>query len=292
MAMQPACTDEHDAQDAHTHIGALLRHPAIWRARDRQDRPADGHPSGHPLLDAQLPARGWPRSGLVELLINRPGIGELQLLMPLLARLSAEDARWIAWIHPPFTPYAPALTHQRVQLEKLLWVRTRDDRETLWATHQSLDSGSCSLVLGWSDKDILASESRRLQVSASDGDTLCILFRPLAAGRQASSAALRLALRACPEGLRVETLKCRGSWPAQPVAVTLPDAPGFQPERVTPPLPFPLPVRGNTSGAQQELFARTREKTRHVPSLPETPTPLPVAGNPSPGSSPRSRAFL
>ena len=59
-------------------------------------------------LDGQLPGGGWPDSGLVELLPNESGIGELRLLMPALAKLSRE-ARWIAWIAPPYLPYAPAL---------------------------------------------------------------------------------------------------------------------------------------------------------------------------------------
>ncbi len=284
MATQQAATEQES-------LGSLLRHPAIWRARDRHTRPACGHSSGHAVLDQQLPEQGWPRAGLVEILLDRHGIGELQLLMPLLARLSQQDERWITWVAPPYIPYAPALASQQVQLEKLLWVRTRNERETLWATHQSLSSGNCSVVLGWTGKNILAGESRRLQVSASDSDTLSILFRPRTTSNQASSAVLRLILHAAADGVRVETLKSRGSWPARPVHVPLHDAPGFQPERAGPaPTILPDP-RNRKTGTQADLF-RAPRPTLHVPSLPTTPTPTPMAGASSPGSAPRSRAFL
>lgn len=285
MATQQACTTEEGLEP-------LLRHPAIWRARDRHTRPACGQPSGYPALDECLPEQGWPRNGLVEILCDRSGIGELQLLMPLLSRLSTQDSRWISWIRPPFVPYAPALASQQVRLDRLLWVRTRNDRETLWATHQSLGAGSCSLVLGWVSRDILAGESRRLQVGAGDSDSLCILFRPQAAAQQSSSAVLRLSLRPRANGLQVETRKSRGSWPAAPVQVALADAPGFQPERMATLSRVQPAPRESAPAGQADLFQNQRALTVHVPSLSEPPTPLSATGNPSPGSAPRSRAFL
>ena len=94
----------------------LLENPRVWRGSSRTDTKI-GLASGYPKLDRCLPGGGWPQQALTEILIEQYGIGELRLLMPALARLSAEESYndeqsepgWIAWIAPPFQPYAPAL---------------------------------------------------------------------------------------------------------------------------------------------------------------------------------------
>jgi len=70
-------------------IEELLQQHAstLWRA---QERPcgasplAAGLPTGHAELDRCLPGGGWPRQGLIEILTDRNGIGELSLLLPAL----------------------------------------------------------------------------------------------------------------------------------------------------------------------------------------------------------------
>jgi hypothetical protein len=121
--------------------------------------------------------------------------------MPLLARLSGERAAdasgWIAWIAPPFLPYAPALAAAGVNLARLLLVRPRDDAETLWAAEQALRSGCCRAVLCWvghADGHADGRRLRRLQLAAESGRTPLILFRPAAALAAPSPAALRLSL--------------------------------------------------------------------------------------------------
>jgi hypothetical protein len=56
--------------------------------------------------------------------------------------------------------------------------------------------------------------SRRLQLAAEQGHSWAIAFRPLAAGRQPSAAALRLELHSGENGTRVHILKSRGGRPA------------------------------------------------------------------------------
>lgn len=87
--------------------------PRASRALARAQRCAGAH-LVHGLPDARRrPAgRGWPRAGLVEILTPQPGVGELHLLIPTLARLTGlAPARWVAWIAPPFEPYAPRSRH-------------------------------------------------------------------------------------------------------------------------------------------------------------------------------------
>ena len=64
-----------------------------------------GLASGYAELDRHLPGGGWPRHTLTEILVEHYGIGELEILMPALAHLSAEDPAtphlepgWIAWV--------------------------------------------------------------------------------------------------------------------------------------------------------------------------------------------------
>jgi len=165
-------------------------------------------PSGFPELDASLPGGGWPVGAIAELMSDAIGIGELSLLVPLLSRL-ARAGRYIAWIAPPYLPYAPALAQRGLPLERMLLVRTRSLQESLWATEQALRCPAVGAVLGW-PAYIVDKNVRRLQLAAEAGGSLGILYRPPEAARESSPAALRLRLHALPEGLAVEIQKVRG----------------------------------------------------------------------------------
>ena len=74
--------------------------------------------SGHLSLDQELPGAGWPRSSLVELLVQQSGIGELQLLKPLLAKLSGKQR--IALVQPPYLPHSLAFKIWGIDTSRLL----------------------------------------------------------------------------------------------------------------------------------------------------------------------------
>jgi protein ImuA len=197
-----------------TELERLLEHPAIWRGRSAARR-AEALATGYAALDASLPGRGWPRTGLIEILVARFGVGELYLLLPLLAALTNRPAaRWCVWIAPPLDPYAPALAAQGVNLEHVLVVRVPAGRsvapEPLWAFEQTLGSGASDVALAWAVRDPRAREIRRLQLAAERGKALGVLFRPQRAARQSSSAVLRMAVESRPTGVRVTLLKSRG----------------------------------------------------------------------------------
>jgi hypothetical protein len=200
----------------------LLENPRVWRGSSQSGIRA-GLASGYPQLDRCLPGGGWPLAALTEILIGEYGIGELRLLMPALAQLSAEETQvqygeytepgWIAWIAPPFQPYAPALQQSGIDLSRVLIVRPKDDSELLWSAEQALSSGTCAAVLLWPDK-LDDQASRRLQLAAEKGHSWAIAFRPLTARQQPSAAALRLELQPTEQGTRVHILKSRGGRPA------------------------------------------------------------------------------
>lgn len=219
----------------------------LWRAREPGSGAASttpaGLPTGYAALDRCLPGGGWPRQGLIEILSDQRGIGELRLLLPALAALcrdaSAEadvyppprsahvgsamlphergSGGWIAWVSPPYRPYAPSLAGWGIDVARMLMVN--GGAATEWAMDQALRSEACSAVLGWANpRDPQA--LRRLQLAAENSRSLAVLYRPLQAGLTPSPAVLRLALlgNGGEAGLQVRIVKSRGG---RPVTVSL-----------------------------------------------------------------------
>jgi protein ImuA len=200
-------------------LARLLEHPAIWRGTSVAR--TETLPTGFGALDERLPGRGWPRSGLIEILVSRFGVGELTLLLPALAALTRRPmARWCVWVAPPLEPFAPSLAAHGVVLERLLVVRAAaaprggspngiPGARATWAFEQSLGSGACDIAMAWAKRP-RAKEIRRLQLAAERGRTLGVLFRPLQAARESSYAALRMTISPCAHGVRVTLLKSKG----------------------------------------------------------------------------------
>ncbi|MGE0336542.1 MAG: translesion DNA synthesis-associated protein ImuA [Gammaproteobacteria bacterium] len=192
-------------------LETLLANPRIWRGPSAAAAP--GIPlrsTGWQALDAALPQQGWPDAGLVEVLSAVDGLGELSLILPVLAALSAE-ARPILVVAPPYRPYAPTWRRAGIRLTQLHVLETAA-QDAPWAMEQALRAGCCGAVLGWpgsvDDRTL-----RRLQVAADGGRTLGFVFRPLAAAGAPSPAPLRLCVEATTTGTAVRILKCRGSHP-------------------------------------------------------------------------------
>ena len=193
-------------------LDPLLRSQRVWRA-SAAPQPATHvprRPTGWAPLDAVLPAGGWPEAALVEVLLAHDGVGELSLLLPMLAQAATRE-RPVLLVAPPYRPYAPAWQRAGVALAGLQVVDA-SPRDALWAMEQALRAGSCAAVLGWpltaEDKAL-----RRLQVAAESGQCLGIAFRPAHAADNPSPAPLRLRLDADAQGSQLRVLKCRGAQP-------------------------------------------------------------------------------
>ena len=195
----------------------VLARPDVWRGSSFARITAE--PSGHAELDRKLPGGGWPVGALTELFPTAQGIGEMQLVLPWIARLTQAGGR-VAMVDPPHLPFAPALAQAGVVLSRLLLVRPQSVDGGLWATEQILRAGPCGAVLAWPGA-LGAVELKRFQLAAETGKTTALLFREPAAAAEFSPAALRLKLAARPGGLRVDIFKCRGGTPAT-VDVLLP----------------------------------------------------------------------
>ena len=192
-------------------------HPALWRASQLSRAPGRYVATGITGLSAELPGGGWPRGHLTELLVQQPGIGELQLLRGALA---AADARPIVLVRPPYRPQASAWAAWRTDPARVLWLRPERDADALWAAEHAVRSGCFSAVLLWQDA-MRAATVRRLQLAAQVADSVFVAVRPMAAAVQVSAAPLRLILTPALGGVSVQILKRRGSTCDTPIFVPL-----------------------------------------------------------------------
>ncbi len=178
--------------------------------------------TGFNALDRKLPAGGWSIGTLTELLVEQNGIGELSLLLPALATVTA-GKQWGAFINPPYTPYAPALACAGVDLDYLLIVNTNNCADTFWSSEQLLRNGSFHAVVSWinaSRGKQYTKQLRRLQLAAEQSNALAVIYQHERYSTQHSPAALRIKLqpatnsKACFEqkmdGLMLDVIKVRG----------------------------------------------------------------------------------
>ena len=199
-------------------LDAVLNHPAVWRGNDCARVAVPSVPTGFAELDVLLPGAGWPAEALIEIYVERPGIGELQLMMPAAARLTQAE-RWLVMIAPPHIPYAPALLGHGVRLSRLMLIRPQTVEAQLWAGEQALRSGSCGAVMLWLNR-VQERALRRLQLAAERSGALAMLFRA-ARAPSFSSAALRLHVSKADGRAIVRVLKRRGGSIPAPVALDL-----------------------------------------------------------------------
>jgi len=199
----------------------------VWRANsDAGESNVRTVPTCFAALDKLLPDGGWPQRTLIELLAPC-GVGEMRLLMPILAPLM-RAGQTVVWVEPPHIPYPRALTAQGAMLEQLLVVRARDRAQRLWAIEQTLKTGAAAAVVAWLPEDNTHLTSfqtlRRLQLAAQGmkrDPGLVFLMRSPAAHATASPAPLRIELAACARGVALDIFKRRGM-PAQAMQLELP----------------------------------------------------------------------
>uniref|UniRef100_UPI0039F0E5C4 translesion DNA synthesis-associated protein ImuA n=1 Tax=Bordetella sputigena TaxID=1416810 RepID=UPI0039F0E5C4 len=182
-------------------------HPALWRGTQFARAARVAVPTGYPELEKELPGGGWPPGALNELLLPRPGIGEMRLLRPALRAL--DHAGSIVLVQPPCVPHIAAWSSWGLDPARLLWVNPERPADALWSAEQVLKNGSCAALLCWLPQ-AQPESLRRLHLAAQAGATLFFCLRPARAGAQASPAPLRLALAPAGDGLQVDIVKRRG----------------------------------------------------------------------------------
>ncbi|WP_180125727.1 translesion DNA synthesis-associated protein ImuA [Rhodoferax sp. BLA1] len=207
---------------------------AVWRADALAEAAsADGGvlPSGHALLDVQLPGGGWPLGALSEVLQVPGDAAEWRLLLPALSTLN----RSVVLVGAPHLPFGPALAAQGLDLRRLIQVQASTVAQRLWAAEQALRCSEVAALLVWLSQ-VRSEHLRRLHLAAQAHRCLLCVFRPASAQGESSPAVLRLLLgvaagpptASSPEDdLAVQILKRRGpplsevlQLPARPVALS------------------------------------------------------------------------
>lgn len=188
--------------------------PRVFHARSLQGSTRKRIPTGFCELDHAL-LGGWPAPALIELLIDVYGIGELQLLLPLMRTLVQQDPQpaLLVWLNPPYVPNGVAFAQHGVHARHWL-TAPLCERDVLWATEQSLRANACSMVLAWSSTTNTAA-LRRLKLAAMSSQCVGILFRPIADAKHPSPASLRVLLRPLGSQLSIEIIKNEGRKPSQ-----------------------------------------------------------------------------
>ena len=206
---------------------------AVWRADALAEAAsADGGvlPSGHALLDAQLPGGGWPLGALSEVLQAPGDAAEWRLLLPTLSTLN----RSVVLVGAPHLPFGPALAAQGLDLRRLVQVQASTVAQRLWAAEQALRCSEVAALLVWLSQ-VRSEHLRRLHLAAQAHRCWLCVFRPASAQGESSPAVLRLLLGAAAgpptasspdDDLAVQILKRRGpplaevlQLPARPVAL-------------------------------------------------------------------------
>ncbi|MCM5678775.1 translesion DNA synthesis-associated protein ImuA [Schlegelella sp. S2-27] len=193
-------------------VEMLAERGCLWRGDALGGTAGRVLPTGHEMLDRELPGGGWPCGALTEVLLP-PGAGcEWRLLGPALGRLAEKGGASVLIGAPKGTaPHMPGLALTDLDPAALVWVAVDTPAQALWAAEQALHCRQTAAVLLWLPQPARPQALRRLQAHAQQADAPLFMFRPQEAQQQSSPAPLRLwAAPAQPWSLQVRLLKRRG----------------------------------------------------------------------------------
>lgn len=175
--------------------------------------------TGHQALDAALINAGWPTQSLIEICQGR-GNAEWQLLAPLVTQTRSGH---IVLINPPTRPFAPALIHLGVDLNRLIVVEAAKPADWMMAVLQVVQTEACEVVIAWQPKQTLSyTQLRKCQLAAMGSRGLTFVFRPDTVLQQASPAALRVHLSLEKSYLTATVVKQRGMLATSSSEIQLP----------------------------------------------------------------------
>ncbi|MDN3651185.1 translesion DNA synthesis-associated protein ImuA [Thalassotalea ponticola] len=198
-------------------IDFLKRKQLVWHANDVHQPKRDILSTGYALLDEKLNG-GFPASGVIELL-SAIAIGELRLLMPLIA--DNQSKQCLMLINPPGLINASAWQYAGIDQHRILCVYPQSTQQALWTAEQSLLSGCCSDVLLWCNKAIQVRHIKRLQLAAQEGGSRQFLIRYQKPDDIGLPVDLSLSLEPHPQGVKVAINKRKKGWPVAPFILPL-----------------------------------------------------------------------
>lgn len=162
------------------------------RRLERGTTPAETilHSTGCRGLDALFPVGGVRQGSLVEWIEGglASGAGTLSLTV---GRTVGRGQRPLVVIDPRRQVYPLALKTLGFDLQQVVIVRPKSERDALWACEEALRSQTGGIV--WAQLDRLSlNAARRLRLAAEESSGVCLLVRPQEALRQTSWSEVRL----------------------------------------------------------------------------------------------------
>ncbi|MFA5631492.1 MAG: diguanylate cyclase [Porticoccaceae bacterium] len=204
-------------------LDGILHRQDVWRGRRHQGMPHTGVDSGYALLNAELLHGGWPRGTLIEI-CQKPFQGDWQLFLPA---LRVHNQGVIALLNPPAQPFSQAFIQANIDLERLLVINAPDNADFLHCFSEMARSDDCAAMLAWQPRKGLSySNLRKCLLAATLSNAIHALFRPWAAQRESSPAALRISTKYIDNELEFFIFKQKGilrSRQPQPVRLPLPE---------------------------------------------------------------------
>ena len=200
----------------------------IWRLGDETPENLDVYRSGLKELDNFLPGGGWPRIGLIEIIVKHHGLGELQILMPLMRDLATQD-KLLLWICPPYKICTSTLIKAGIDIENLLIIDSEvQTKDALWATEQALQTQKFGIVLLWHN-DVTRDALHRLLLATKSNKTLGVLFKRKKTENSQSSMVLKLEpssgdklnTRTKNRKLKLQILRVTGSLKSKKIAAEI-----------------------------------------------------------------------
>ena len=181
--------------------------------------------SGSEAVDRLLPHGGLSRHSIVHYLDFGGGAGSLALAAA--AKQVSEVSGPLVVVAPGDRFYPPSAAALGIDLDRVIWIRPADRRETVWAIDQSLRCESIGGVWAVVDEHLDDRDARRIQLAAREGVTPGWLVRPAAAARRPAmfaEAAFAVSFQPVDERL------ARAAWEEDGVRQTPPMGEAFDPE--------------------------------------------------------------
>ena len=183
--------------------------PNVWRAESLSAVRGSAIHTGHAELDAAL-GGGWPMPALIELLTDQDGIGELQLLVPILKYFRDEQRTGLVlWLNPPYDLHALALLQHGIDPARHWVGMGLSAKDAAWAMEMGLKSGACDAVIGWLPR-ATPTVLRRIKLATASAQSFSVIFRPSFAAGSPSPATVRAVLTTQDSQLSLQLLKVQG----------------------------------------------------------------------------------
>jgi protein ImuA len=178
---------------------------------------------GIPEIDQALPWEGLPRGCLHEI-TGLPNEAAAAGFTAWLTALLCVPGGWALWCRSEQRGaavgqlYGPALTQFGIDMNRLLFVKTRSANDLLWAMEEGLRARRFAVVIGeGATPDLI--QTRRLQLAAETGGATALMLLPSQANgvqERISTAMTRWGVRACAAASpmqhcwQLQLERCRG----------------------------------------------------------------------------------